>query len=98
MIWLAISLKLKLGKGRYDFMAKCLNLPSESHLSIYGSPSVGAPCGILHGSLSAERDTFENIVWEDVPMDDWQRFGSLAWDSMVIKERLYFCPNSMRIV
>ena len=98
MIRLAISLKLKLGKGRYDFIAKCFNLPSESHLSTYGSPSVGAPCGILHDSLSAERDMFESLHGDDVPMDDWRRCGSLAWDSMVIKERLYFRPNSMRIV
>ena len=98
MIRLAISLKLKLGKGRYDFLAKCLNLPSDSHLTTYKSHSVGAPDGILHDSLEAERFLFENLDGKDVPIDDWRRHGQIAWDSITIKEKLYFCPNTMRVV
>ena len=98
MIRFAISLKLKLGKGRYDFIAKCFNLPSDSHLSGYKSPSVGAPDEILFDTLEAERTLFENLNGSSLPMDDWKRHGSLAWGSMVIKEKLYFYPNTMRIV
>ena len=97
MIKLTISLKLKLGKERYDFISKCFNLPSESHLSKYKSPLVGAPDGILYDTLNAERVLFENLNGI-LPDDDWKRHDSLAWDSMVIKEKLYFCPNTMRIV
>ena len=97
MIRLAISLKLKLTKGSYDFISKCFNLPSDSQLSRYKSPSVGAPDSILFDTINAERSLFENLNG-DLPVDNWKRHGSLAWDSMVIKEKLYFCPNTMRIV
>ena len=97
MIRFAISLKLKFGKERYDFISKCFNLPSGPHLGKYKSPSVGAPDGILYDTLNAERSLFDTLN-DMLPEDSWKRHGSLTWDSMVIKEKLHFCPNTMRIV
>ena len=96
IIRLAISLKLKLGKGRYDFIAKCFNLPSDSHFSWYKSPSVGAPDGILYDTLEAERSLFEELIGKTLLLDDWKCHGSLAWDNMVIKAKLDFCRFLIR--
>ena len=59
---------------------------------------MGAKDGILHESLNLERHIFENLNGKDLPVDHWLHHGSLAWDSMVIKEKVFFCPNTLRIV
>ena len=94
----AIALKLKVGKDRYGWLSQCFNLPSKSTIAKYTAISAGAPDGILYESLNTERIFFDEVKGEDINSDNWKRHGSLSWDSMAIKEKLYFCCNSMKIV
>ena len=53
---------------------------------------------VFYTRLSILRDFFDEVKGVGIHLDDWKRHGSLSWDSKSIKEKLYFCCNSMKIV
>ena len=93
----AIALKLKMGHDKYEFLSRVFNMPCSRTLDSYSNIAVHAPDGVLFDSLHVNRENFETKN-PNLSIEDWKRHGSLAWDSMVVKEKLEYNTHSMRIV
>ena len=60
MICFAIALRLKIGMGSYDHIAKTFHLPTGRIVNKYSSPDTNSPDGLMFESLSNERHRFES--------------------------------------
>ena len=60
LIRFAISLRLKLGNDKYEYLAKTFNLPSGRTINNFSSPDTNSPDGIMFNSLEAERKKFNS--------------------------------------
>ena len=81
----AISLRLKLGMEKYEYIARTFNLPCGRTINNFSSPLTNSPDGILFDSLKAEKNRFDR-KFPGCGEKDWRRHGVLAWDSMSVKE------------
>ena len=97
LIRYAIALKIKLGTDRYEFTAKIFNLPSSRTVDFYSNISAHASDEIMLDTLHVQHDNFEHKNG-DIDEMHWKRHGSLAWDSMSIKEKLEYNIHLMRII
>jgi hypothetical protein len=97
MIRFDISLRLKMGKDKYEFLRKCFNLPRSLKISEYSSPDTNDPDGILWTILEHCEESFilrnSNDGKKPLTDCDWRRHGSLAYDSMTIQEKIVFNSN-----
>lgn len=72
-------------------------MPCSKTLYSYSNISVHAPDGVLFDSLHVNRKKFDTKN-PNLDANHWNRHGSLAFDSMVVKEKLEYNTHSMRIV
>ena len=77
LIRFAISLRLKLGNDKYEYLAKTFNLPSGRTINNFSSPDTNSPDGIMFNSLEAERKNF-NSKFLSAGITDWVRHGILC--------------------
>ena len=91
MIRFAISLRLKLGIEKYEYLTKTFYLPSGRTINYFSSPSTYAPNGILFDSLKTEKAGFD-YLFPDYSEKGWYRHGVLVWDSMLVKDGVILTP------
>lgn len=103
MIRLALQVRRKLGHvgGMYAFLARCFGLPSEATLYKYSSPGANSPDGVQWEQCRQHREAYRR---KDkgrrgaLSQYAWQCHGSLAFDSMIIKEGLCFNHHTLTLV
>ena len=94
-----LSLRNKLGKGPYDFLAQTVNFPSGRTLNDYMSPGRASQDGIIWETLDVFKQQFDNLHGGSaIPRDHWLRMGSLSFDTKSVKEKVETDPHTQRLV
>ena len=104
MIRFAMMIRSKMNRGSYDFLASVFNLPSSRTVSKYDSVDGSSKDGVLYevvrllkGRLGDKiRNGKQNGMTDD--QIEWMRMGSLSFDSMSIKNKVKFDPNTHELV
>ena len=96
-----IQLRIKLGGGRYDFLAKVCGLPSDRQvrrqMSQFSSAAKVCNGGILHDNIQEAGEMLYDRYGE-IPLDDPRRTFEVAWDSTAIVEGLEISTRSNEVV
>ena len=89
----------------YKFLEKVFHLPSSEYLSQYGNPAAHDPDGVLYTVLNMSKEAVETYLEEKKKTlsskdydDIYCWFGSLAFDSKDIKEKVILDPHTGEIV
>ena len=92
----AIYLRSKLKKSGYDFFAQTFKFPTARTLSNYDSLDFCTENGVM---LETIRSLGEKLkVGVKNQAGEWNRMGTLAFDSMHVKQKVVFDAHTMQIV
>lgn len=80
-----IRRQLGTSNGLYDLLAKAFGFPSGTTVAKYASPGAHEPDGVQYETLLQRQKIFDD-KFPKADRLDWNRHGSLAWDSMYIRD------------